>query len=126
MDVSLAFGAAFSLVSSLDLQFLQIVGLASHVLLAAMLVAALMPLVNRLLGLLWSFGGQFSPTAKVIVKTAVKLPIVVALMRGVIEKLPHEDCEHLTSLGLGGCPRLHRRRPALVTPIQYNGGIRPC
>ncbi len=121
MDVSLAFGAAFSLVLSLDPQFLQIVGLASHVLLAA-----LMPLVNRLLGLLWSFGGQFSPTAKVIVQTAVKLPIVVALMRGVIEKLPHEDCEHLTSLGLGGCPRLHRRRPALVTPIQYNGGIRPC
>jgi ABC-type tungstate transport system substrate-binding protein len=38
MDVSSAFSAAFSLIFNLDPQFLQIVGLASHVLLAAMLL----------------------------------------------------------------------------------------
>jgi tungstate transport system permease protein len=94
MDVSSAFGAAFSLIFNLDPQFLQIVGLSLRVTLTAVLLAALIGLpVGALLAVARFFGRS---ALIVLVNGLMGLPPVVA---GLIVFLALSRSGPLGSLG---------------------------
>jgi tungstate transport system permease protein len=76
MDVSSAFAAAFFLITSLDPQFLQIVGLSLRVTLCAVLLAACVGLPAGALLAVARFPGR--PALIVIVNALMGLPPVVA------------------------------------------------
>ena len=76
MDVSSAFGAAFSLIISLDPQFMQIVGLSLRVTLTAVLLAALIGLPLGALLAVTRFPGRSAIV--VLVNGLMGLPPVVA------------------------------------------------